>query len=103
MVSPDVVDIGSEYFVVHLSCVCCGGRRGSKQKNTIGRGVLYAACLVGSEMCIRDRSHAVEVLVLGLPVVVYKIPCSSCIFNTAVVVACVVFTHGFSRCRGYWV
>lgn len=22
---------------------CCGGRRGSKQKNTIGRGVLYAA------------------------------------------------------------
>ena len=48
-------------------------------------------------------SHAVEVLVLGL-LVVYKIPySSSCIFNTAVVVACVilVFTHGFSRCRGY--
>ena len=32
-------------------------------------------------------SHAVEVLVLGLLVVVYKIPYSSCIFNTAVVVA----------------
>ena len=30
-------------------------------------------------------SHAVEVLVLGLLVVVYKIPYSSCIFNAAVV------------------
>ena len=46
------------------------------------------------------KSHAVEVLVLGL-LVVYKIPYSGCIFNTAVVVACVIFTHGFSRCRGY--
>ena len=32
-----------------------------------------------------DTSHAVEVLVLGLLVVVYKIPHSSCIVNTAVV------------------
>ena len=48
-------------------------------------------------------SHAVEVLVLGLLVVVYKIPYSSCIFNAAVVVACVIFTHGFSRCRRYWI
>ena len=48
-------------------------------------------------------SHAVEVLVLGLLVLVYKIPYSSYIFNTAVVVACVIFTHGFSRCRGYWI
>ena len=32
-----------------------------------------------------------------------KIPYSSCIFNTAVVVACVIFTHGFSRCRGCWI
>ena len=42
-------------------------------------------------------SHAVEVLVL-----VYwwcKIPYSSCIVHTAVVVACVIFIH--SRCRGY--
>ena len=47
-------------------------------------------------------SHAVEVLMLGL-LVVYKIPYSSRIFNTAsaVVIACVIFTHGFSRCRGY--
>ena len=48
-------------------------------------------------------SHAVEVLVLGLLVLVYKIPYSSYIFNTAVVVACVIFTHGFSRRRGYWI
>ena len=48
-------------------------------------------------------SNAVEVLVLG-PLVVYKIPYSSCIFNTAIVVACVIFTHGFSRCCcGYWI
>ena len=33
-------------------------------------------------------SHAVEVLVLGL--LAYKIPDSCCIFNTRVVVACVI-------------
>ena len=39
-------------------------------------------------------SHAVELLVLGLLVVVYsKIPYSSCVFNTVVVVACVIFIH----------
>ena len=29
----------------------------------------------------------------------------SCIFNTTVVVvvACVIFIHGFFRCRGYWI
>ena len=52
---------------------------------------------------MRGVSHAVEVLVLGLLVVVYKIPYSRCIFNTVVVVACVIFIHGFSRCRGYWI
>ena len=30
-------------------------------------------------------------------------PYSSCIVNTAVVVAWVIFIHGFSRCRGYWI
>ena len=65
-----------------------------------------------------------EVLVLGLLVVVYKIPYRSCIFNTAVVLEqgtmvyayqtavylvqhrnCLCHTiHGFSRCcRGYWI
>ena len=42
---------------------------------------------------MRGVSHAVEVLVLGLLVVVYKIPYSSCIFNTAVVVACVILEY----------
>ena len=34
-----------------------------------------------------------------------KISYSSCIVNTVlvVVVACVIFIHGFSRCRGYWI
>ena len=40
-------------------------------------------------------SHAVEALVLGLLVVVYKIPYINYIFITAVVVPCVIFTHGF--------
>ena len=47
-------------------------------------------------------SHAFEVLVLGLLVVVYKIPYSD-IFDRAVVVACDIYSHGFSRCRGYWI
>ena len=42
-------------------------------------------------------SHAVEVLVLGLLVVVYD-SMPSCIFNRVVVVVdCVIFIHGFSR------
>ena len=40
-------------------------------------------------------SHAVEVLVLGLLVVVYKIPHSSCIFNTAVVLACLCHIYSW--------
>ena len=32
-----------------------------------------------------------------------KIPYSSWIVNTIVVVARVIFIHGFSRCRGYWI
>ena len=50
-------------------------------------------------------SHAVEV---RIKCYVYwwwcKIPYSSCIVSTTVVVvACVIFVHGFSRCRGYWI
>ena len=48
-------------------------------------------------------SHAVEVLVLGLLVVVFHTTVNSCVFNTVVVVACVIFIHVFSRCRGYWI
>ena len=32
-----------------------------------------------------------------------KIPYKCCIFNTVVVVACVISIPGFSPCRGYWV
>ena len=48
-------------------------------------------------------SHAAEVIVPGLLVVVYKIPYTSCIFNTAVVVACQIYSNllMLSRCRGY--
>ena len=46
-------------------------------------------------------SHAVEVLLIVL--CWWKIPYSSCIFDTVVVVACVIIIFGFSRCRGYWI
>ena len=112
-----------EYFVVHLLCVYIYVRQ-------VMSSYLMFCCIYFDAWCItccRKRgetpdvytewyctsvistlmlsvSSAVEVLVLGLLVVVYKIPNSSCIlFNTAVVVARVVFTHGFSRCRGYWI
>ena len=41
-------------------------------------------------------SYVVEVLVPGLLVVVSD-SIQSCIFNTVVVVDCVIFVHGFSR------
>ena len=37
-------------------------------------------------------SHALEVLVLGLVVVVYKIQYSSCVFNTVGVLACHIYS-----------
>ena len=50
-------------------------------------------------------SHSVEVLLIVLCLlVVYssilRSTAVSCIFNTVVVVACVIFIHGFSPCRG---
>ena len=83
MVSPDVVDIGSEYFVVYLLCVyICLARYAELPV------VLLYLCLM-YHMLSKTRSsgslHRVigEVSVLGLLVVVYKIPYSSCMFNTA--------------------
>ena len=125
MVSPDVVDIGSEYFVVYLSCVyIC-----SADYVELPIVLLYLLrCLVYHMLSKTRRNsgslHRVigEVLVLGLLVVVYKIPYSSCIFNTAVVLepgtmvcayhtaiwylvhrSCLCRTNGFSRCRGYYI
>ena len=90
MVSPDIVDIGSEYFVVYLLCVyvyiymCV--------RLVMPSYLLYILqCLVYHILSKRTRNSAGlhrligEVLVLGLLVVMYKIPYSSCIFNTAVV------------------
>ena len=79
MVSPDVVDIGSEYFVVYLSCVyiCSAGYAELLV-------LLYLVqCLVYHMLSKMRRSsgnlHRVigEVLALGL-LVVCKIPYSSC-------------------------
>ena len=51
---------------------------------------------------ILDVSHAVEVLLLYSVYVCWwcKMPYICCIFNTVVVVACVIFISGFSPCRG---
>ena len=95
--------------------------------------IYFVRCLVYHMLFKTRRNsgslHRVigEVLVLGMLLVVYKIPYySSCILNTwyctamqarfwcvpiillsiwytTHVVACVIFTHGFSRCRGYWI
>ena len=79
MVSPDVVDIGSEYFVVYLLCVyICLARYAELPV------VLLYLCLM-YHMLSKTRSsgslHRLigEVLVLGLLVVVCKVPYSSCI------------------------
>ena len=78
MVSPDVVDIGSEYFVVYL-CVCIC----SADYAELPVLLYLLQCLV-YHMLSKTRSsgnlHRVigEVLVLSLLVVVCKIPYSSC-------------------------
>ena len=60
-------------------------------------------CSVVSASMLAVSHAAAEVIVPGLLVVVYKIPYTSCIFNTAVVVACQIYSNllMLSRCRGY--
>ena len=80
LVSPDVVGIGSEYFVDYLSCVyICSADHVELPV------ILYLLqCLVHrmlskwKEALEFTYRVIVEVLVLGLLVVVYKIPYSSC-------------------------
>ena len=57
---------------------------------------------------MRDRKSAIisGTCCCGISVYVCwwcKMPYICCIFNTVVVVACVIFIPGFSQCRGYWV
>ena len=84
LVSPDVVGIGSEYFVVYLSCVYIYIRLIMSSYlifvSTSMFGVSHAVQMKRSPAC----KVIVEVLVLGLLVVVYKIPHSS-IFTRGIV------------------
>ena len=81
MASPDVVDIGCEYFVFYLSCVyiCPWLCRATCS--------LVSAWMLGISHTVQNEKfwnlHRVigEVLVLGLLVVVYKIPYSSCMWT----------------------
>ena len=87
MVSPDVVDIASEYFVVYWSCVYIYVRLAMSS-------YLLFCCIYFNAWYITrrpKREEALEidtvmgeVLVLGLQVV-YKIPYSNCMFNTQIV------------------
>ena len=97
MASPDVVDVGSQYFVVYLSCVyiciyiyiyiCSVGYT----ERPVVPLYLPGASMVYHMLSKTRRSSGSlnrvigKVLVLGLLVVVYKIPYSSCMFNTAFV------------------
>ena len=80
LVSPDVLGIGSEYFVVYLSCVyIC-----SADYVELPVLLYLLQCLVYHMLSEMRRSSGItygvigEVLVLGLLVVVHKIPYSSC-------------------------
>ena len=88
MASPDVVDVGSQYFVVYLSCVyiciyiyiCSVGYT----ERPVVPLYLPGASMVYHMLSKTRRSSGSlnrvigKVLVLGLLVVVYKIPYSSC-------------------------
>ena len=69
---------------------------------SLHRVIAYTMVSVISTLML-DVSHAIEVLVFYV-CWWCKIPYSSCIFNIVVVVACVIFIPGCSRCCcGYWV
>ena len=75
MVSPDVVNIGSEYFVVYLSCVYIymfGWLRTlSYIFFCIYFNAWYITCCPKREQALEFFTVIGEVLVLGLLVVVY--------------------------------
>ena len=81
LVSPHVVGIGSEYFVVYLLCVYIYVRR------IMSSYLLFCIyfSMFGISLAVQMKRSSgityrviVEVLVLGLLVVVYEIPYSSC-------------------------
>ena len=77
MVSPDVVDIGSEYFVVCRAYVYVGLVMPSYLFFCIYFDAWYINCPKREEALEFTYRVIGEVLVLGL-LVVYKIPYSSC-------------------------
>ena len=80
MVSPDVVDIGCEYFVVFLSCVyiCVWLVMLSYLFFCIYFNAWYITCYPKREKALEFYVVIGEELVLGRLVVVYEIPHSSC-------------------------
>ena len=97
-------------------CICCAAVVASRQ--IVAQHLMT---VVGSRQIVAQDLKAVvasrQIVAQDLKAVVawqattnycicagcVKIPYSSYIFNTVVVVACVIFISGFSRCRGYWV
>ena len=80
LVSPHVVGIGSEYFVVYLSCVYIYVRL--IMSSYLLFCISFAMFGISNAVQMKRSSVCrviVEVLVLGLLVVVYKIPYSSCV------------------------
>ena len=81
MVSSDVVNIGSEYFVVYLSCVyICSAVYAELPVVLLDLLQSLVFYMLFKTRRSSGNLHRVirEELVLGLLVVVYKIPYSSC-------------------------
>ena len=82
MVSPDVVGIGSEYFVGYLSCIYVRLIMSGHLLFRIYFNVWYITCCPKWEEALEFTYKVIGgVLVLGLLVVVYKIPYCSCMWT----------------------
>ena len=83
MVSPDVVGIGSEYFVVYLSCLYMFGWLCRSTCSFVFTSMFGISHAVQNKLWNLHTRYRVidEVLVLGLLMVVYKIPYRSCMWT----------------------